>query len=176
MFFSLSPFAPEDLVSRDGFGSPAPRQPAHLHTQAEFGAYLRDSFRVPRRRPIIYCERIELLIDAASASEHRPRHSRGVLLACTDPSGERQRAPSTPRWGPSSLQRSFRRAIASSRKNDLGSASSLPACDRRRDLLRFACMTTNHANKRARVSAQNSRYEFATLQLSCRSTFESVKG
>ena len=28
--FSLSPFAPENLVSRDGFGSPVPRQPAHL--------------------------------------------------------------------------------------------------------------------------------------------------
>ena len=29
---SLSPFAPEKLVSRDGFGgSPVPRQPAHLH-------------------------------------------------------------------------------------------------------------------------------------------------
>ena len=38
---SLSPFAPENLVSRDGLGSPAPRQPAHLHTQAESGAYLR---------------------------------------------------------------------------------------------------------------------------------------
>ena len=34
---SLSPFAPENLVSRDGFGSPGPRQPAHLHTQAESG-------------------------------------------------------------------------------------------------------------------------------------------
>ena len=32
-------FAPENLVSRDGFGSPVPRQPAHLHTQAESGAY-----------------------------------------------------------------------------------------------------------------------------------------
>ena len=53
-FFSLSPFAPENLVSRDGFGSPVPRQPGHLHTQAESGAYLRDSFRVPRRRPFIY--------------------------------------------------------------------------------------------------------------------------
>ena len=43
------------LVSRDGFGSPIPRQPAHLHTQAESGvAYLRDSSRVPRRRPFIY--------------------------------------------------------------------------------------------------------------------------
>ena len=36
----LSPFAPENLVSRDGFGSPVLRQPAHLHTQAEFGSYL----------------------------------------------------------------------------------------------------------------------------------------
>ena len=31
----LSASAPENLVSRDGFGSPVPRQPAHLHTQAE---------------------------------------------------------------------------------------------------------------------------------------------
>ena len=36
---SLSTFVPENLVSRDGFGSPVPRQPAHLHTQAESGAY-----------------------------------------------------------------------------------------------------------------------------------------
>ena len=54
---SLSPFAPENLVSRDGFGSPVPRQPAHLHTQAESGAYVRDSSRVPRRRPFIYLNR-----------------------------------------------------------------------------------------------------------------------
>ena len=48
-------FVPENLVSRDGFGSPVPRQPAHLHTQAESdGAYLRDSSRVPRRRPFIH--------------------------------------------------------------------------------------------------------------------------
>ena len=26
---SLSPFAPENLVLRDGFGRPVPRQPAH---------------------------------------------------------------------------------------------------------------------------------------------------
>ena len=50
MFFSLSPFAPENLVPRHGFGSPVPRRPAHLNTQAESGAYLRDSSRVPRRR------------------------------------------------------------------------------------------------------------------------------
>ena len=40
--YFLSAFAPENLVSRDGFGNPVPRQPAHLHTQAESGAYLRD--------------------------------------------------------------------------------------------------------------------------------------
>ena len=53
MKISLSAFAPESLVSRDGFGSPNPRQPAHLHTQAESGAYLRDPSRVPRRSPLI---------------------------------------------------------------------------------------------------------------------------
>ena len=50
MNISLSAFAPENLVSRDGFGSPVPRQPGHLHTRAESG----DSSRVPRRRPFIY--------------------------------------------------------------------------------------------------------------------------
>ena len=37
----LSPCVPENLVSRDGLSRPVPRQPAHLHTQAESGAYLR---------------------------------------------------------------------------------------------------------------------------------------
>ena len=49
----LSPCVPENLVSRDGFSRPVPRQPAHLHTQAESGACLRDSSRVPRRRPFM---------------------------------------------------------------------------------------------------------------------------
>ena len=49
----LSPCVPGNLVSRDGFSRPVPRQPAHLHTQAESGAYLRDSSRVPRRRPFM---------------------------------------------------------------------------------------------------------------------------
>ena len=30
MTFSLSPFAPENLVSRDGLGRPVPRQPAYF--------------------------------------------------------------------------------------------------------------------------------------------------
>ena len=33
----LFPCVPENLVSRDGFSRPVPRQPAHLHTQAESG-------------------------------------------------------------------------------------------------------------------------------------------
>ena len=44
---------PVRAENRDGFSRPVPRQPAHLHTQAESGAYLRDSSRVPRRRPFM---------------------------------------------------------------------------------------------------------------------------
>ena len=47
----LSPYVPENLVSRDDISLPVSRQPAHLHTQAESGAYLRDSSRVLRQRP-----------------------------------------------------------------------------------------------------------------------------
>ena len=38
MNIPLSPCVPENLVSRDGFSHPVPRQPTHLHTQAESGA------------------------------------------------------------------------------------------------------------------------------------------
>ena len=55
----LSAFAPGNLASRDKFGSPVLRQPAHLHTQVESGAYLRRDFsRIPRRRPFIYVETV----------------------------------------------------------------------------------------------------------------------
>ena len=47
----LSPCVLENLVSRDGFSRPIPRQPDHLHTQAESDAYLRDYYRAPRWRP-----------------------------------------------------------------------------------------------------------------------------
>ena len=57
MKIPLSPYVPESLVSRDWFSRPVPRQPAHLHTQAESGAYSRDSSRFPRRRPFIYLNR-----------------------------------------------------------------------------------------------------------------------
>ena len=49
----LSPCVPENLVSRDGFSRPVPRQPARLYTQAESGTYLRYSSRVPQRRPFM---------------------------------------------------------------------------------------------------------------------------
>ena len=52
--FSLSPFAPENLVAQDEFGSSVKRQPAHLHTQAESGVFLRDSSQFPRRRSFIF--------------------------------------------------------------------------------------------------------------------------
>ena len=57
MNISLSPTAPENFVLRDRFGSSVPRQPAHLHTYTESGAYLGDSSRFPRRRPFIYLNR-----------------------------------------------------------------------------------------------------------------------
>ena len=53
MNIPLSPCVPENFVSRDGFSRPVPRQPDHLHIQAESVAYLRDSSRVPRRRPFM---------------------------------------------------------------------------------------------------------------------------
>ena len=53
MNIPLSPCVPENLVSRYVLGSPVRHQPAHLHTQAESGAYLRDSSRAPRRRPFM---------------------------------------------------------------------------------------------------------------------------
>ena len=39
MNIPLSPCVPENLVSRDGFGSLVSRQPVHLHTQIESDVY-----------------------------------------------------------------------------------------------------------------------------------------
>ena len=70
MNIPLSPCVPENLVSRDGFSSPVPRQSAHLHTQAESGAYLRDSSRVPRWRPFIYTKPPYAIGSVPSLSGH----------------------------------------------------------------------------------------------------------
>ena len=55
MNIPLSPYVPENLVSRDGFSRPVPRQPAHSPYSGWIWCllYLRDSFRVPRR-PFLY--------------------------------------------------------------------------------------------------------------------------
>ena len=66
-------FAPENVVSRDDFGSSVPHEPAHLHTHAKYGAYLRDSSRVPRRRPFLY------LYPHASSGQSRVIGSRNYV-------------------------------------------------------------------------------------------------
>ena len=70
MNIPLSPYAPENLVSQYGFSSPVPRRLSHLHTQAESGAYLRDSPRVPRRRPFIYFKPPYAIGSVPSLSSH----------------------------------------------------------------------------------------------------------
>ena len=67
---SLSVFTPENLVSRDGFDSPVPRQPAPLHTQTESGARIRDSSRFPQRRPLLYLKRPNAIESVPSLSDH----------------------------------------------------------------------------------------------------------
>ena len=70
MSISLSAFEPENLILRDGFGSPVSCQPAHLYTRAEPGAYLRDSSRVPRWRPFIYLKPPYTIGSVPSLSGH----------------------------------------------------------------------------------------------------------
>ena len=85
MHISLSSFAPESLVSRDGFGSsPVPRQRAHLHTQAESGAYLRDSSRAPRRHTFIYLNRHTI---GSQSRVNRVMQLRGDGVHCRESAG-----------------------------------------------------------------------------------------
>ena len=58
------------LARRVRQASPVPRQSAHLHTQAESGAYLRDSSRFPRRRPFIYLKSPYAIGSVPSFSDH----------------------------------------------------------------------------------------------------------
>ena len=104
-------FPPNTFASEASFLSMQRALASTVHAAAVGPPSLHRSFR---RATASTVHAVVGSVDAASASEHRPRRSIGVRLACTDPSGERQRAPSTPRWDPSSLQRFFRRAIASS--------------------------------------------------------------
>ena len=63
-------YVPENLILREGFSRPVPRQPTSLHTQAESGAYLRDSSRVPRRCPFIYLKPRNAIGPVPSLSVH----------------------------------------------------------------------------------------------------------
>ena len=95
---SLSPFAPWNLVSLDGFGSSVPRQPVHLRTEAESGAYLRDSSLVPRRRPFIYL------------NHHTPSGQSRVYRVTqlrTDGVHCRESAGTGPHYGPINMRPSF---------------------------------------------------------------------
>ena len=82
---SLSPFAPENLVSRDEFGSPVPRQPAHLHTSAESGPYSQDSSRFPQRRPFITAIRHRVSPDFFGSRKYVP-----VAFAAESPPAQGQ--------------------------------------------------------------------------------------
>ena len=79
MNISLPASAPESLASRDGSGSLVSRQPAHHHTQAESGAYLRDSSRVPRRHPFIYFKPPHAIGSVPSLSGHAIAYRRCSL-------------------------------------------------------------------------------------------------
>ena len=70
IFRPKTPFVLENLVLRDGFGISVPRQPAHLDTQAESGAYLRDSSPFPRRRPFLHFKPPYAIASVPSLSHH----------------------------------------------------------------------------------------------------------
>ena len=61
MNIPLSPCVPENLVSRDGFSRPVPRQPAHLHTQA------------------VWCLLTRFLPSSAAASIMKPPYAIGSV-------------------------------------------------------------------------------------------------
>ena len=80
----MSPYVPEYLVSRDGFSRPIPRQPAHLHAQAESGAYSRDSSRFSRWRPFIYLNRHT---PSGQSRVYRVTHLRTDGVHCRESAG-----------------------------------------------------------------------------------------
>ena len=58
---------------------PVPRPPAHLHTPAESGAYLRDSSRVPRRSSFIYLKPPYVIGSVPNLSGHAIAYRRRSL-------------------------------------------------------------------------------------------------
>ena len=81
MNIPLSLFAPEKLVSRDGFVSPVLHHPAHFHTQAEIWCLLARFCRVPWRRPCIYLFKPPYAIESVpSLSGHVIEYRWGTTL------------------------------------------------------------------------------------------------
>ena len=103
MNISLSPSVPENLVSRDGFGSPVPRQSAHLQTQAESGAYLRDSSRLPYTSVNIFSiicpipSAVTFLLGGMSKNNQQERNTNhSIHYSCEPMSGNNSRTPVLP--------------------------------------------------------------------------------
>ena len=70
MKISLSPFAPKNLVSRDGIGRPVPRQPAHPHTQVKYGTRSRGFSPFLRRCLFIYLKPPYAIDPVPNLSDH----------------------------------------------------------------------------------------------------------
>ena len=74
--YSQFPYVPENLVSRGGFSRPVPRQPAHLHTQAESGAC--QYYRTVTYRERTYIRRCSVII-SISPVLYEVQHLEGNL-------------------------------------------------------------------------------------------------
>ena len=68
MNIPLSPCVPENLVSRDGFSRPVPRQPAHLHTQAESNECL---WMMPSISPLITCKTLHCCAPSVTSTQNK---------------------------------------------------------------------------------------------------------
>ena len=85
MNISLSPFAPEILVSRNGFSTIPSRVSLLIrHTNAESGTYSRDSSRFPRRRPFLYLYRHT---PSGQSRVYRVTQSRADGVHCRESAG-----------------------------------------------------------------------------------------
>ena len=82
--FSLSPFASENLVSRDGFGSPVPRHPAHLHLRLNL--VLTYGFP-PEFRGGVYLFMLYRHMPSGQSRVYRVKHLRTDGVYCRESAG-----------------------------------------------------------------------------------------
>ena len=78
MIISLFPFAPENLVSRDGFCSPVPRQPAHSLHSGRIWCLFTGLLRSSGRRPFIYLFKPPYAIGQSRVYRVTQLHTDGV--------------------------------------------------------------------------------------------------